>query len=332
MDILKSFIGFRTLKTVIGAAIAVYISQLLGLNYAVNSGIIVILSVQATKKKSLDLAIMRIGSTVLALTIGTIVFTIFGYTAVSFGIYLLFFIPAATRLKFNDGIVPCSVLVSHLVAVQSVAFPSLMNEMMQMLIGAGIGFVLNLYMPSFERKLELDKAEIERLFKEILLHMANCLRTNASALDHTLFDALEKKLKESNNRAWMEAENKLLKEVSHHVKYMEARITQFEILQHMRKYFKRMGGCEAHLNIAADITVLIANRFNKTVSLEEIVEAFKSYRSDFKKMPLPETREAFEKRATLYEYINDLEHLLEAKGAIMASLSENSVVLDNVPA
>lgn len=330
MDILRRLIGFRTLKTVIGAAIAVYISQLLGLNYAVNSGIIVILSVQATKKKSLDLAIMRIGSTILALTIGTVVFTIFGFTAISFGIYLLFFIPAATRLKFNDGIVPCSVLVSHLVAVQSVAFPSLMNEMMQMVIGAGIGFILNLYMPSFEKKLELDKVEIEALFKEILLNMAECLRNNGSMLDHTLFDALEKKLKESNNRAWMQAENNLLKEVSHHVKYMEARITQFEILQHMRKHFQRIGGCEEHRQIAADITVLIANRFNKSISLEEIVDAFKAYRIRFQKMPLPETREAFEKRATLFEFINDLEHLLEAKGAIMASLSESNYELNNI--
>lgn len=149
---IRKYIGMRTIKTAFGAILAVFISQLLNLDYAANSGIIVILSVQSTKKKSKDLAIMRIGSTVLALTIGALVFSFMGFTAVAFGVYLLIFIPIAVQLKFHDGIVPCSVLVSHILSIQSVALPALVNEMMQMFIGAGIGFLLNLYMPSLEKK------------------------------------------------------------------------------------------------------------------------------------------------------------------------------------
>lgn len=317
---IKKLIGFRTLKTVIGAAIAVYVSQLLNLNYAVNSGIIVILSVQATKKKSRDLAIMRIGSTVLALGIGTIVFSVIGFSAISFGVYLLFFIPIASKLKFNDGIVPCSVLVSHLVAVESVAFPSLMNEMMQMLIGAGIGFILNLYMPSMEFQIKKDIEEIEWMFKKVLFNMAESIRRGTPIIDNALYLELESKLKECNNRAWMESENKLTIEVTEHVKYIEGRLAQFEILHHMKRYFKRLKGQYEQTMMVADLTEMIAGRFDKTVTLDEIVEAFKGYRAKFKTMNLPETREEFEDRSVLYGYVNDLEHLLEAKGAIMDAL------------
>ncbi|HAS73730.1 MAG TPA: hypothetical protein DCS67_06260 [Clostridiales bacterium UBA8960] len=320
MEHKKKLIGFRTIKTVIGAALAVYISQRLNLAYAVNSGIIVILSVQATRKKSRDLAIMRIGSTILALGIGTIVFTLIGYSAISFGVYLLFFIPIATRLKFNDGIVPCSVLVSHLVAVESVALPSLLNEMMQMLIGAGIGFILNLYMPSLDKQIKKDIVEIEAMFKQILKNMATSLRNQQPLVDHTLYHDLEQKLKICNNRAWMESENKMTKEVTEHVKYIEARLAQFEMLHHMKRYFKRIRGHYDQTMMVAELTDMISNRFDKTSTLEEIIDTFKAYRLRFKEMKLPQTREEFENRSLLYEYVNDLEHFLEAKGAIMHTL------------
>ena len=154
MQVKRKIFGLRIWKTAIGAAVAVLISQLLHLDYAANSGIIVILSVQSSKKKSLDLAIMRIASTLLALTIGTIVFSLFGFTAFAFGVYLLFFIPSAVKLNLNDGIIPCSVLVTHLLSIKSVSAGALLNEMLQMLIGAGIGFILNLYMPSLEKRLD----------------------------------------------------------------------------------------------------------------------------------------------------------------------------------
>lgn len=320
MNTLRKFLGPRTLKTVIGAIIAIYISQKLNLEYAANSGIIVILSVQHTKKRSLDLAIMRIGSTVLALTIGTVVFSTIGFTAVAFGLYLLLFIPIAVKLKFNDGIVPCSVLVTHLLSIQSVTLAALSNEMMQMLIGAGIGFVLNIYMPSLEKKLDQDVYEIDQMMKTILKNMAFRLKNYSTKADEALYDNLELKLKEGYDRAWKEAENRLSKKVTYHVKFMEARIVQFEILHHMKRYFNRLYAACEQADMVAELTEYIADQFQGIGMGEEIFEVLDSYRVAFRKMELPATREAFENRATLYEYINDLEHFLESKDTIVETL------------
>lgn len=316
----RKYIGMRTLKTVMGAIVAVFISQLLNIDYAANSGIIVILSVQSTKKKSKDLAIMRIGSTILALTIGAVVFTLMGFTAVAFGVYLLVFIPIAVQLKFHDGIVPCSVLVSHLLSTQSVAFPALVNEMMQMFIGAGIGFLLNLYMPSLEKKIEQDILEIDQMIRTILIEMAKCLRTKATTIDEIFYTNLEDKLKESYSRTKIESENRLITKNYNHIHYMESRIIQFDILYHMRRCFKRLYASYKQTLMVADLTELIADKLHGLETSEEVFKKIEEYRAIFRLLPLPLTREEFENRATLYEYINDLEHFLKAKSTIIEDI------------
>lgn len=321
MQRVKNYVGMRTIKTVIGAIVAVFISQLLNIDYAANSGIIVILSVQSTKKKSKDLAIMRIGSTVLALAIGTLVFSFMGFTAVAFGVYLLIFIPIAVQLKFHDGIVPCSVLVSHLLSIQSVAFPALVNEMMQMFIGAGIGFLLNIYMPSLEKRIEQDKFEIDEMVRTILLEMSKCLRTKATTIDEVYYTRLENKLKESYNRVKIESENRLVTKNLDHINYMESRIIQFDILFHMRRCFKRLYASYKQTLMVADLTELIAEKLNGLETSEDVYRQIDEYRATFRVLPLPLTREEFENRATLYEYINDLEHFLKAKSTIIETLA-----------
>ncbi|HAE42609.1 MAG TPA: hypothetical protein DCG34_06765 [Clostridiales bacterium] len=320
MQRISKYIGMRTVKTAFGAIVAVLISQFLNLDYAANSGIIVILSVQSTKKKSKDLAIMRIGSTILALTIGTLVFSFMGFTAVAFGVYLLIFIPIAVQLKFHDGIVPPSVLVTHLLSIQSVALPALVNEMMQMFIGAGIGFLLNLYMPSLEKRIEQDIVEIDEMVRKILFEMANCLRTKATTIDEMYYTQLEAKLKESYNRVKIESENQLIYKQYNHIHYMESRIIQYDILYHMRRCFKRLYASYKQTLMVADLTDMIAINFHGLEISEELNQQIQEYRSTFRLLPLPLTREEFENRATLYEYLNDLEHFLKAKSSLIEEM------------
>ncbi|MBQ9999250.1 aromatic acid exporter family protein, partial [Bacillus subtilis] len=47
-------IGYRTIKTALGTALAIYISQLLHLQNYASAGIITILCIQITQKRSLQ--------------------------------------------------------------------------------------------------------------------------------------------------------------------------------------------------------------------------------------------------------------------------------------
>jgi uncharacterized membrane protein YgaE (UPF0421/DUF939 family) len=329
MSLLKQYFGYRTIKTAIGAAIAIFVSQVLGIDYAANTGIIAILSVQSTKKKSRDLAIMRIFSTVLALSIGWAVFSLFGFTAIAFGLYLLLFIPLAAKLKFHDGIVPCSVLVTHLLSIESVSLGALGNEMLQMLIGSSIGFVLNLHIPSLEKKLLEEFVHIDLLMQKILLAMASCLRTQSSDIHEDLYTELEAVIQENHTRALKEHENRLIRGNYAYVTMMEVRMAQFEALLHMKRLFKRLDSQYEQTLILAEFTEEIANGFG-TGSIDKVnelgkeyhlpdedhrlehhyMETIELYRRMFQNMPLPQTQDEFEHRATLFVFLNDIEHFI----------------------
>lgn len=327
MDEIKHIFGLRTVKTALGAALAIYLSQRLGLSYAVNSGIIVILSIQTTKRKSRDLAIMRLGSTVLALSIGAIMFSLIGFTPLAFGAYVLAFIPLAAKLKFNDGIVPCSVLVSHLLAVQSVSLPWLGNEMMQMVIGAGIGFLLNLQMPSLEKKLNEDILEIEKLQKAILVNMAENLKNHQSSeKEEELYKNLDEKLKKTYERALAESENHLIRNVTYYVKYIEMRSVQFEIMRYMKKYAKKIYKDTERTGMVEALIKIVADQLYELNTKEKLITELAVYKEIFKSMELPTTREDFENRASLYEFVGDLEHLIEVKRSFVDSLDSSDRV------
>ena len=80
---MKHKLGMRTIKTAIGATIAILMAQSLGLKYALSAGIITVLSVQNTKKKSLEIALLRLNSTLLALGISCILFLLLGFHPVA---------------------------------------------------------------------------------------------------------------------------------------------------------------------------------------------------------------------------------------------------------
>ena len=162
------FIGYRTLKTGIGAAIAMIIAKQLGLEYAASAGIITILSIQNTKKQSIKIAIQRIVSFILALFIASILFKVLGYYALTFGVFLLIFIPLVVRFNLEQGIVVSSVLVTHLLVEKSVGMFWIWNELSLMLVGVGVALLLNLYMPSIEGQIKQDQIYIEEKMKEIL--------------------------------------------------------------------------------------------------------------------------------------------------------------------
>ena len=91
-------IGYRTLKTALGTTLAIVLAQILGLENFASAGIITILCIKATKKKSVQASVSRIIACLIAMGYSTLLFEIFGYHAVTIGLILLFFIPTTVKL------------------------------------------------------------------------------------------------------------------------------------------------------------------------------------------------------------------------------------------
>lgn len=311
---MKNIIGFRILKTAVGSALAIIIAQWLGLKYAAAAGIITVLSVHNTTKTSINLAIQRIESTILALLISSFLFLILGYNPVTFGVYLAIFIPLTVVLKITDGIAVSSVLVTHLLAEKSISMFWIKNEILLMTIGAGIGIILNIYMPKIENEIKETQEKIEEHMRKILFHMAEDLRNQSVHIEEErLFNNLERMLKEGTESAYRHLNNYLISDVKYYVQYMEMRTLQYEVLKYMRSHFIKFYMTFEQTEIVAAFTEKVASNFGEYNTAEELLKELDEVINMFKVQELPKTREEFENRAMLFQFLNDMEALLELK-------------------
>lgn len=321
------FIGYRTIKTAIGAAIAMIIAGLLGLKYGTAAGVIVILSVQSTRRQSINIALQRMGACILSLFLSTILFNFFGYSPLVFAIFLLFFIPTAAKFRLNEGIVVSSVLVTHLMVENSTEVSLIINELLLMVIGVVIALLLNLYMPSIEKKIKEDQEYIEEGIREIFRHMSSALHEcSVSIKEEELFARLEERIKQGTEKAYRNLNNTLFSDSSYYVKYMEMRHQQLNTLNNMRRHFERFSISYKQTEMIAGFTSRLADSIHEKNTAEGLLKNLQALRESFQTMELPKTREEFENRAMLYQFLNDMEQFLLIKNEFKKYLNENHVV------
>lgn len=327
---MKHKLGMRTIKTAVGATLAMLISESLGLNYALSAGIITVLSVQNTKRKSLETGLARLNSTLLALGISCLMFTLFGFNSVAFGIYLLIFIPLAVKFKLSDGIAVSSVLVTHVLGEGTISLAILWNEVMLMVIGAGIAILFNLYMPNMIAQIKKDQDEIEEHFRTVLFCLANTTRSQAVAIDEEeLFESLERHLDEARTRAERNRQNYFLEEMTYYVQYMEMRAMQYQVLTNMRQTLGKVMMTVEQSNLLADLTEHIANSLHEFNTADELIKETQMVLMCCRNQELPKSREEFENRAMLFQYLNDVMHLLEIKRQFIQNLTPKQIELFN---
>jgi uncharacterized membrane protein YgaE (UPF0421/DUF939 family) len=315
------FIGSRILKTGIGATLAISIAMAFGLKYGTAAGIITILSIQNTKRKSINLAIQRMGACLLALFLSTVLFKTLGFNSVIFGLFLMLFISLASMFKLNEGIVVSSVLVTHLLVEKTVTTSLIVNEAALMTIGISVALLLNLYMPSIEKKIKEDQVYIEDHIREILCHMAVALRQCAvSVKEEQLFSNLESRLSLGRKRAYRNLNNTLFSDSSYYVKYMDMRVQQFHALNNMRKHFERFSISYTQSTMIADFTLRVSESIHEYNTADGLLISLKFLRESFITMELPKTREEFENRAMLYQFLNDFEQFLLIKNEFKKEL------------
>lgn len=316
-------IGSRTLKTGLGAAIAMIIAKKLNLEYASAAGIITILSIQSTKRQSVKVAFNRIGACILALIISSIIFKVFGYHEIVFGMFLIIFIPLTVKFNMQEGIVVSSVLISHLLIEKSVGMFWIINELSLMFVGIGVAILLNLYIPNIENEIREDQVYIEEHMKRILLYMAEALRKNyVSINEKVLFNGLRMRLKSARSRAYKNLNNYFFWDASYYVEYVEMRIQQFQTIKRMREHFKRFFMTYDQTIMISNFTEQVARSIYEENTAEELLEDLELLREDFRKMPLPLTREEFENRAMLIQFLNDMEQFINIKIEFKQSLGK----------
>ncbi|HEL2000920.1 TPA: aromatic acid exporter family protein [Streptococcus suis] len=306
-------LSLRTIKLIFATVLAIYLATALGLSYATAAGIIAILSVLDTRKSSFKMARNRLFSTLLALTIAILTFTLFGFGIWTLGIYLALYVPLAYRFNWEAGIAPSTVLVTHLLLEQDISLIFLGNELALFLIGAGLALLFNLYMPSQEKKIQAYHDQVEDLLKQILLRFEAFLLNGDGRNEAALITQLDKTLEEALKVVYLDRHNQLFQQTNYQVHYFEMRAAQNKILRTMAGNINK---CllEGRENvILSSLFERAAQQLSRENSAKELLLDIELFHATFRERPLPQTREEFETRATLFQLLHDMEAFIRLK-------------------
>ncbi|MFJ8527784.1 aromatic acid exporter family protein [Bacillus sp. NPDC094106] len=306
-------IGYRTVKTAVGTGIAVFMAQLLGLEFYSSAGILVILCVQNTKRKSLQVSLHRFLACLLSMVFSFCIFETIGYTPFAISLLLLTFIPTAVMCKIQEGIVTSSVIVMHLYSLKYITWSAIGNEVAVITIGISVALLVNMYMPSAEKKLTRYQEQVEVNFKKILYEMAAYLRNRDSTWDGKELIETEEILKQAKDLSFKKLENQFMREDDYYYRYFDMRMQQFEILERIMPLAASLSWSYEQADMIAEVITNVGNSIRPEstglISLRQLQEM----REIFREMPLPKTREEFEMRAKLVQLVYEMEQYLLIK-------------------
>ena len=300
-------------KVIVSAFVALLVAQALNLSTPSAAAIIAILSVMDTKKVSLAATGQRLAAAVLALVIGMGIFAIFGFDVMSFGLYLLCYIPLAYLLKVDIGVAPSTVLVIHLWTQQQLTSSLFVNELLLVTIGAGVAILLNWYMPSYRQEIERVREEIEDKMREVLLKMSGFLTIGNGKNDGEVLQLLKEKLSEAREYVRLEAENHLTKEVTYDYQYFEMRRDQSKLLEIMAINLNEFRWDGEEMAILSEMFKQTAQQLAEQNTASQLIDDIEDLLEQFRERTLPQTRREFEKRAQLYQLLRDLKRFVQLK-------------------
>lgn len=318
----------KTIKICLATFFSILIAKYFNLDNYLAAGIIAILSVLETNKSSIQYAVYRIISCVLAFIIASICFYVLGFNLLSFMLYLAIFVFSALILKIDHGLAPISVLVTHLLINNDISFSFLANEFLLMFIGCSCGVICNYYMPSQIKKMEFINSELEKIFKRILYAFEILLVD--SDYKHTLESDLSLAndlINQGIKLAKLDIDNGVYNKGSYELAYFKMRQRQYYILLNMHKYILLIE-TPYNANKIAEIfhlTSLKLHQFNDCKELLIMVDDVFEY---YYQSELPKNRYEFEQRSLLFMMLNEFKSFLIHKKEFSQDYQINSKLME----
>ena len=317
-------IGYRTIKTAVGAGMAIWIASFLDLEFATFAAIIVIMCIEKTKKKTLITIKNKFFASLLSLILGALLFEVLGYYPIVFSLFILLFVPILVRAHIQGGFVTSMVVVLHVYTVKDANLAMFLNELYIIFIGMGIALLVNSFMPNFKRDIEIFKKEIEQKFEIILFEFSAHLRDSMRNWDGKEILEVEDLINQSKSIAIQDVENHLLRKQNKDYYYLEMREDQLELLKHMMKIVAIFSSTsldvkqkEMFAEFLENLSRNVHSGDTTDISLNELEELYALIR----KMELPKTREEFEVRANLFYLIFEMKNYLNIKKNLFAKRS-----------
>ena len=300
-------------KIGIGSSVAIYIAEMLHLQYATSAGIITLLTLITTRWGTLKLSGQRVITYVGSVALCYAIFQVIPSMWIAYGVFLFFTVLITELLGWRGTLSVNAVIGTHFLVAQDFSMDFMVNEFLLVFIGISIAIVLNLVHinNAHENGLIHRMRHVEHQMKQILIELAGYLvreKTGARVWDDLIF--LEKELEENLELANEYHNNTFQSHQDYYMEYFEMRLKQCGALHNLHAEMRRIRELPKQAQIVSefitDITEFVAEMNDPVRQISELEGLLQTLREE----PLPTTHEEFENRAHLYHVLMDLEEFL----------------------
>lgn len=305
-------IGFRTVKTAVGMTLGVIICKLLGLDNYASSAILVVLCIKHTKMHSVQAILSRLVSCLLILFLGSAIFSLLGQHAFVLGLIVLLFIPLTVVLNVQEGVITSCVILLHVFNAKAINGHLILNEIMLLIVGLGIAFLMNLMMPSLDKKLNHFKQDIENQITEIFNIFSQACSMHNDHLN-IKFDSLLLNIKKAKSLAFRDVKNHFVRNENSFYHYFDMREEQVELLKRMTSLLERINTDDPILEKISQLMYEIGSNVNSNDYTALRLHSLYEIRLSLDDLPLPTTHKTLNSRAHFIQILNELEEYLNIK-------------------
>lgn len=305
----------KALKIAVGSCAAIAAAQFFRLQYATSAGIITLLTVQNTRKDTIQLTIERLWSFLLSILLIFVCFHFPGSAGwVNYGVYILLMVVSCYYFDWANTISVNAVMGTHYLMTPDYSLDFALSELFLVLIGTGVALAMNWKMPSYLKAIREDMRKIEDDIQQVLRELAHYMEGYRSG-EHVWFDLdmVEAHLHRGLERAHEQAHNTMSEADLYYIEYMEMRLQQCAMLQNLRSHVHRLQDMPRQGAMVSRYLKYLAQYVHEENIPDEQIKKLQQVMDQMKTEALPKTREEFENRAVLYHVLMDLEEFLLIK-------------------
>ncbi len=314
MKIKSKYFWITTIKIALAAVASILIAHSLGLDFEMSAGTVAILTIQPTKRETVETAIGRLLSFIIALGLAFISFSIVGYNLTAFMLYIVLLVFVCQIFGWSNSISINAVLISHFISVGNMCLSAVFNETLIFAIGVMVGILANMHLKKNVDYIEELKDSTDEQIKKILEQMAKgIINHNVSDDNYECFYTLRKHIRDAKNVAEENYKNQLRRHDIFDLEYIRMRDKQYLVLYEMYKFARHLDAKPITAEKLSDFMLEMSVSYNRDNTCEELMEHFKEMDKYMKAAPLPVERKEFENRATLFGLMRHMEEFLQIK-------------------
>ena len=299
--------GFRVVKTAIATLISIQIAYIVGLPSPQSAGLLAILGVEVTRKRSLRTISARFFASIVGLLFACGLFALFGFHYWVLAVFVLFGFPLIVKSSFKEGIVTSSVVVFRVFGEGALSVHTILTQVELLVIGLGSAMVVNMiYMPKGGEQMIEIRHNVDGLFAVIFHRVALTLRDPTYVWDGSEIIEAGKAIKEGSLAANRAMENQMVHPDQAWNIYFYMRKEQLDLILVMMQRIADVYQKLPQADLVAELFEQLSHDVTEEMYTGRTEVLLEELEQDFKEMDLPTTREEFEIRSSILQLCREL--------------------------